>query len=153
MPIQLINLSTPNDGLGDKLRAGGQKINDSLTFLDTNKQPISGSLTSISGLAGTAGLLRKTGADTYTLDTNSYLTTSGKAADSELLDGLNSTQFLRADQSGTLTGSLTATSFKVGLFEFVLNGPTSLELRYNGVVQFKFSSTGELLVNDKAGEF
>ena len=35
------------------------------------------------------------------------LSTSGKAADSNLLDGLNSTQFLRSDQTGSITGGLT----------------------------------------------
>ncbi|MGL5307928.1 MAG: hypothetical protein ACRC9Y_17650, partial [Aeromonas veronii] len=35
-----------------------------------------------------------------------YLPKKGKAFDSDLLDGLNSTQFLRSDQSGTLNGSL-----------------------------------------------
>ena len=37
------------------------------------------------------------------------LGTSGKAADSEKLDNLNSTQFLRSDTSGTLNGNLTVT--------------------------------------------
>lgn len=37
-------------------------------------QPIDGDLTAIAGLAGTSGFLKKTAADTYTLDTNTYLT-------------------------------------------------------------------------------
>jgi hypothetical protein len=35
------------------------------------------------------------------------LSTSGKAADSDLLDGLNSTQFLRSDANDTATGDVT----------------------------------------------
>lgn len=37
-------------------------------------QPIDADLTSIAGLAGTSGLLKKTAADTWTLDTSTYLT-------------------------------------------------------------------------------
>jgi len=37
-------------------------------------QPLDGDLTSIAGLSGSAGLLRKTASNTWTLDTNTYLT-------------------------------------------------------------------------------
>ena len=37
-------------------------------------QPLDGDLTAIAGLAGTSGLLKKTAANTWTLDTSSYLT-------------------------------------------------------------------------------
>lgn len=40
----------------------------------SDAQGLNGSLTSIGGLPGTSGLLRKTAANTYTLDTASYLT-------------------------------------------------------------------------------
>jgi len=43
-----------------------------------------------------------------TNDSN-YLTTSGKAADSNLLDGLNSTQFLRSDADDTVNAGVTYT--------------------------------------------
>lgn len=42
----------------------------------TDAQPLSSDLTSIAGLVGTSGFLKKTGAATYTLDTNTYLTTN-----------------------------------------------------------------------------
>lgn len=42
----------------------------------TDAQPLSTSLSNIAGLAGTSGLLRKTGASTWALDTNTYLTTN-----------------------------------------------------------------------------
>jgi hypothetical protein len=46
----------------------------------TTYQPLDGDLTAIAALAGTTGLIRKTAADTYTLDTATYLTgiTSGQ---------------------------------------------------------------------------
>lgn len=46
------------------------------TALD-NKQPLDGDLTSIAALAGTAGILKKTAANTWTLDTSAYSTTVG----------------------------------------------------------------------------
>lgn len=54
----------------------------------TDSQPLDADLTSIAGLTGT-GFLKRTGVNTYALDTTSYLPTTG----------------------GTLSGSITATSF------------------------------------------
>lgn len=41
-----------------------------------NKQPLDGDLTAIAALSGTSGLLRKTALNTWTLDTNTYLTSA-----------------------------------------------------------------------------
>src|SRR5574343_169137 len=50
-------------------------------------QPLDGDLTSIAGLSGTAGLLRKTAANTYQLDTNNYLTELSTVANTTNWDG------------------------------------------------------------------
>lgn len=76
-----------------------------------------GNLTSTQGLLDLAGSpLQKSGAnliwdgDTIWHEGNfnpgSYLTTSGKAADSNLLDGIDSGSFLRSDADDTMTGDL-----------------------------------------------
>ena len=45
----------------------------------TGYQPIDADLTAIAALTGTSGLLKKTAANTWTLDTNTYLTAITKA--------------------------------------------------------------------------
>lgn len=47
---------------------------DLTALLSSTYQPLSSDLTSISGLAGTSGFLKKTGAGSWTLDTATYLT-------------------------------------------------------------------------------
>lgn len=65
-----------------------------------------------------------------------YVQQGGKAADSDKLDGLNSTQFLRSDQNDTMSGSL-----------HVTNGITS-----NGAILSGLGSGGvAMTVNDGAG--
>ena len=61
----------------------------------------------------TAGLLKTDANGNVSLDTNTYLTTTGKAADSNLLDGIDSGSFLRSDAADTASGAITFTS--VGL--------------------------------------
>jgi hypothetical protein len=48
-----------------------------ITVADSTKQPLDEDLTAIAALTGTSGLLRKTAADTWSLDTNTYVTSSG----------------------------------------------------------------------------
>lgn len=50
------------------------------------KQPLDADLTAIAGLTGTSGFLIKTAADTWSLDTNTYLTTATAASTYQRLD-------------------------------------------------------------------
>jgi hypothetical protein len=52
----------------------GVTIYENGTSLASKYQPLDADLTAIAGLTGTSGFLKKTAADTWTLDTNTYLT-------------------------------------------------------------------------------
>ncbi len=55
--------------------AGTNLIASDIPDLSATYQPLNGSLSSISGLAGTSGYLKKTAGNTYVLDNSSFLTT------------------------------------------------------------------------------
>ena len=79
-----VNLST--DTVGDyvsSLVAGtgititnnsGEGATPTISVTSSTYQPLDGDLTAIAALAGTSGLLKKTAADTWALDTNAYIT-------------------------------------------------------------------------------
>jgi hypothetical protein len=56
------------------------------TTAGTTYQPLDADLTSIAGLAGTSGLLKKTAANSWTLDTNTYLTSLGVGTTTQAWD-------------------------------------------------------------------
>lgn len=70
------------DGAGSGIDADTLDGNSSAYFATAahnhtgTYQPLDADLTSIAGLAGTSGLLKKTAADTWTLDTSTYSTTA-----------------------------------------------------------------------------
>jgi hypothetical protein len=73
-------------------------------------QPLNSDLTAIGGLTGTSGFLKKTAANTWTLDTNSYLTgiTSGNVT-----TALGFTPYNSSNPNGYISGiSFTAVSGK-----------------------------------------
>ena len=66
--------------------------------------------------------------------TGNYLPIGGKAADSELLDGIDSTQFLRSDASDTHTATLTVNG------QFIFN--SSLNSSYREGIRLNVSTSG-----------
>ncbi len=78
--IQIANLvsSAPTtlDTLNELATALGNDANFSTTITTAlgNKQPLDADLTAIAALSGTSGFLKKTAADTWALDTSTYLT-------------------------------------------------------------------------------
>ncbi len=77
------------------------KISGLQTALD-GKQPLDADLTAIAGLTGTSGFLKKTAANTWALDTNTYLTTSSAASTYVSGVALNG-NYLRVTKNGANT--------------------------------------------------
>jgi len=96
------NLIDSAPGTLDTLNELAAALGDDPNFATTvstalgNKQPLDADLTSIAGLSGTSGLLKKTAANTWSLDANSYLTG-------------NQTITLSGDVSGSGTTSISVT--------------------------------------------
>ena len=81
------------------------------TQIDAGYQPLDGDLTAIAALAGTTGLIRKTAANTYSLDTATYLTA-------------NQSITLSGEASGTGTTAITITLANSAVIGKVLTGYT-----------------------------
>jgi hypothetical protein len=106
----------------------------------TTYQPLDGDLTAIAALAGTVGLIRKTAANTYSLDTSTYLTeiTSGQVTtalgytpyNATNPSGYLSTVSLTANVTGTLpianggTGATTAAAALTSLGAYPATNPS-----------------------------
>jgi hypothetical protein len=90
----------------------------------TTYQPLDGDLTAIAALAGTTGLVRKTAANTYSLDTATYLTgiTSG-----QVTTALGYTPYNATNPAGytTNTGTVTSVNLTAGTGVSVSGGPVT----------------------------
>lgn len=107
-----------------------------ISTASTTYQPLDGDLTSIAGLSGTSGFAKKTAANTWTLDTNTYLTTNQSI-----------TWTGSGDVSGTASG---ATAISPSITVTGIRGKSitlaSGLLRYNGTA-FSFDSSAYLTAN------
>ena len=89
-----------------------------IVITDDTKQPVDGDLTSIAGLTGTTGLLRKTAANTWSLDTTAYVTSVGVSFPLTSTGG--STPMLGIDLVSTTTNGAMSAADKVKLNEIAM---------------------------------
>jgi len=110
----------------------------------TDAQPLDADLTAIAGLVGTSGLLKKTAADTWTLDTTSYLTANQNITISGDASGSGSTGIaLTLSATGVTAGTYSkvtvdakgrvTSATNIGNSDVpALSSASSGVLRYNG---------------------
>ena len=96
-------------------------------------QPLDGDLTSIAGLAGTSGLLRKTAANTFTLDTASYLTGNQTITLSGVVTGSGTTAITTSIANGAITNAMLANSAVANL-SGTNTGDNAVNSLYSGLV-------------------
>ena len=120
-----------------------------IIITDDTKQPVDGDLTSIAGLAGTAGLLRKNAANSWSLDTTTYLSNIGVTLPLTSTGGANPT--LGINLASTTSSGLLSASDKIKLNEIALYAnnyslPNSTSLVVGGVKLF--SDTVQAVVSN-----
>lgn len=105
----------------------------------TTYQPLDGDLTAIAALSGTTGLIRKTAANTYTLDTATYLTgiTSG-----QVTTALGFTPYDAANPAGYTnnTGTVTSITAGTGLSGGVITSSGTVALANTSVTAGSYTS-------------
>jgi hypothetical protein len=112
-----------------------------ITVADSTKQPLDADLTAIAALVGTTGLLRKTAADTWSLDTNAYVTSSGVTS----VSGAGGYGGLTLSGTVTTTGSLTLGGTPTGTWPISVTGNAATAS--NGGVTSVNGATGAVTVS------
>jgi hypothetical protein len=111
MAKQTINVGTsPNDGTGDTIRASFVKTNENFTELYTSVSSLQSSdadLSAIASLSGTNGFLKKTSANTWALDSNTYLST---ITSGQVVSALGYTPYDSSNPNGYTNNTGTVTS-------------------------------------------
>lgn len=130
-PTISVNTSSKVEGGGAGVVVGGTVY----SFVTEYAQPKDADLTAIAALTGTSGLLKKTAADTWSLDTNTYLTTTNAAHTYLSQTAASSTYLSKTDASSTYltkddaTSTYASNATAVGAVEF----NSSNGLRYKTV--------------------
>ena len=136
MAKKTVNIGTSaNKGNGDPLRTAFTKINDNFTELYTSVDSLQSSdadLTAIAALTGTSGFLKKTAANSWALDTNTYTTLTGtetltnKTLTSPVISTITNTGTLTLPTStDTLVGRATTDTLSNKTFTLAQSGGTS----------------------------
>lgn len=118
---QIANLvaSAPTtlDTLNELATALGNDANFSTTIATAlgNKQPLDADLTAIAALTGTSGFLKKTAADTWALDTNTYLTSESDTLASVTGRGASTSSAITINNTITSSSTIQATNGRIAL--------------------------------------
>lgn len=114
-------------------------VDGAISGLSSTYQPLDGDLTSIAGLSGTSGLLRKTATNTWELDTNTYLTSNQTITLSGEVTGSGTTAITATISNSAVVGKvLTGFNATVGgnisATDTILQGLQKLEFKSNNIV-------------------
>lgn len=112
----------------------------------TDGQPLDADLTAIAGLTGTSGLLKKTAANTWSLDTSTYLTSSDIGSTVQAYDADLTTWAGKTAPTGTVVGTTDTQTLtnKTMSTSSVWNG-SAIGATYGGTGQTTYT-VGDLLV-------
>jgi hypothetical protein len=134
-----VHLTSTQNTLLDGITVTSEKVNY-LTDVTSNiqsqlnaKQPLDSDLTAIAGLTGTSGLLRKTGTDTWTLDTNTYSVSGHTHVTSQITDLYQPSPQQDPDATSNVTVS-GALYIKAGAQRYEESGNDINWLNYNSSI-------------------
>lgn len=110
---------------------------------------LDGAVTGTATFDGTSDIVISTTSTADALTDLLLVDGAGSGLDADLLDGLESTQFVRSDVSGAISGSLTTTSSDItdgtNTWSFTIVGGV-LNISVNGTKLFKLDQSGNLTV-------
>jgi hypothetical protein len=151
MAKQTISLGTAaNDGTGDPLRTAFTKTNANFTELytaDASLQPLDADLTAIAALVGTSGFLKKTSTNTWTLDTNTYLTA---ITSNQVTTALGYTPYNGATNSSAFLTAITSAQIisALGFTPYSAANPTGYVTSAQAGIPDQTSNSGKFLTTN-----
>jgi hypothetical protein len=113
----LSGIDTLGSGTGLLKNTAGTWSYDTSTYALSSSlsgyQPVDGDLTAISAITSGVGLLKRTGPDTWTIDTNSYITGSSPTISTSLISGTSSFNLVNSTAT-TVNFAGAATTLTIG---------------------------------------